>query len=138
MGIVLRVNMQSVVSKTAPFTGAAIDVSDVNPGLSSFVFHVLSLDSNQTARLQISDSLDDFASDNVALYVMNIQGGLSRSSDLVVKLPWWDIPGARWGVTNAKMRVSLTNISGGTITYEAWIDDDGMKDPVLDPSNNDT
>ncbi len=137
MGIVLRVNVQSVVSKTAPFTGATIDVSEVNPGLSSVSFHVLSFDSNQTARLQLSDSLDNFVSDDVALHVVNIQGGLTRSNDLVVKLPWWDIPGARWGVTDAKMRVSLTNISGGTLTYEAWIDDDGMDSKSLDPSNID-
>lgn len=122
MSTIVRTVLQALVSKTATFAGASVDVSGLTPQNATLVIHVQSFDAAQTARIQVTDSADGFSSDIVAVYVQHVQGGETSSADLVFRIPWYNIPDARFGVSSAHMKVSVTSISGGTLQYEAWIE----------------
>lgn len=127
-----RLFLQTVVSKIGTFTGTGVDVSVVLPTggsagaspsqVATLCVHIVSLDAGQTARIQITDSTDSFASDIVGVAVVQVQGGETLAADRTMRFSWYDIPDARFGVTSAKMRADVTRITGGTLTYEVWIE----------------
>lgn len=131
MSTITRLALQAMVSKTATFDGTGVDTSVVlgagdSAGaapskVATLVIHVESFTGNR-AILQVTDSADNFSSDIVAIYCAHIQGALGSTADEVIRIPWYDIPAARFGVTSSKMRVSVTSIDSGTLKYEAWIE----------------
>ncbi len=121
MSTIVHTVLQAMVSKTAAFAGAGVDVSALGTN-ATLCIHVESFDAAQTAIITVTDTADNFSSDIVVIVSQHIQGGLSATSDQVVRIPWYDIPAARFGVTSAKMKVSVASISGGTLKYEAWIE----------------
>jgi len=114
--------LQDTVSKTAAFAGSAVDVSALPATGWTIKLQVSSFDAAQTARISIEDSADNFSSDILAGPTEAIQGGLSASADLVLHWAWYDFPDLRVGSSGDKLRVHLTSITGGTITYKAWIE----------------
>jgi hypothetical protein len=121
MSTITRTYLQALVSKTATFAGSSVDVSGLSTN-ATLVIRVQSFDAANTARIQVTDSADGFSSDIVAVTVQHIQGGETASADLVFRIPWYDIPDARFGVSSAHMKAQVTSISGGTLTYEVWIE----------------
>jgi hypothetical protein len=117
-----KVTIQALVAKTTTFTGTGVAIDTVPAKQATLVIHVQDLDLGQTARLLIEDSVDNFSSDKLAVHVVHVNGGFDKTNDKVVRLPWYDIPDVRFGATSAKMRLSVTAISGGTLDYEAWIE----------------
>ncbi len=132
MSTITRLALQALVSKTAIFAGAGVAVDTVladggsagstPSNVATLCIHVESFTAANTAIIQVADSADNFSSDIVAIAVVHIQGGLATGNDRVIRIPWYDIPAARFGVTSAKMKVSVTAISGGTLKYEAWVE----------------
>lgn len=121
MSTIVRTVLQALVSKTGTFSGSSVAVAALNTN-ATLVIRVQSFDAAQTAIIQVTDSADSFSSDTVAVVAQHIQGGVAAANDLVFRIPWYDIPAARFGVTSAAMKVQVTSISGGTLQYEAWIE----------------
>ena len=132
MSTITRLPLQAMVGKNTTFDGAGVDVTVVVPTggsagsspsqIATLVVHIESFDADDVAIIQVTDTADNFATDKVAVAVEHIVGGLAAANDRVIRIPWYDMPAARYGVTSAKMRVSVTSISGGTLRYEAWIE----------------
>lgn len=131
MSTITRLALQAMVSKTAIFAGAGVatdvvlgsgDSASATPSkVATLCIHVESFTGNY-AIIQVADSADNFSSDTVAVVAQHIHGAIAAANDRVIRIPWYDIPAARFGVTSSKMKVSVTAIDSGTLKYEAWIE----------------
>lgn len=125
MGTINRLYLQALISKTATFTGAGIlvDSTTVVGVNATLVIRVASFDAGQTARIQITQgTISGSFSAGAAVFVQQIQGGETASADLVFRIPWYEVPDTPWGVSGTAARADITSISGGTITYEVWLE----------------
>jgi hypothetical protein len=144
MSTITRLYLQAMVTKKTsdlPFVGSGVatdvvlgagDSAGASPSeVATLVIHVAAFDGTR-ARLQVTDSADNFSSDKLAAFVAHIQGKLGQAGvdgaavggDQVIRVPWYDIVDARFGVTSSKMRVELVAVAGETvgIKYESWIE----------------
>lgn len=113
--------LQDMVEKTAAFAGAGVAVSALPAKNWTIKIQVESFDADETARLTIEDSVDNFVTP-LGGPSISLLGGISKTADKVYHFNWYDYPALRVGVTDAKLRLNLTAISGGTLKYKAWIE----------------
>lgn len=122
-----RLTLQAMVTKTATFDGAAVDVSAVPASQATLVIHAESLaaDDAPTALLTVEHVAGaDFTSGAVTIAVKHFSGTFTAANDKVVRIPWYDIPVANYDAATAKFRLRLMEISGtnAALKYEAWIE----------------
>lgn len=117
----MTTTLQAAVSKTATFNGTGVDISGVDRNAWTLRVRVISF-TGETARLEVQDSLDAFASEAKTLYVQDITGPVVAGAEQVFSLRWYERPTARVGVASATARVVLSAISGGTIQYEVLLE----------------
>lgn len=118
---------QSRVTKTAAFTGAAIDVSMITGDFTVFL-RVVQLLGSGTVRFRFGDSLDSFVADNMPgpTYSMrgNINNDVSTGGSVTKSFLRRDFPSLRMGTAAAKLRLDVAELTGDatkSVTYEAWI-----------------
>lgn len=114
--------IQALVTKTAAFTGAQIDVSGIT-GDWTLKLQVANLTPAGTnARFTFKDSVNAFTA-SVTGPSHSLQGALTKSADVVLATRKYEYPSFRLGVTNAVLLLALDQIdSGGSATYSAWIE----------------
>jgi hypothetical protein len=116
-----NLSIQDLVTKTAAFTGTGVDVSALT-GDWTLKVQVESLTNQKAARLVFEDTVNDFTA-SVAVAVFAFLGGLEKTYDKVKSFKKADLPGARVGVTNGKMRLNVGLIDGSaSVKYRAWIE----------------
>jgi hypothetical protein len=119
--------LQAKVTKTSTFDGAGLDISGYKTGSIPtqpiITFRVDALTAAKVATFAIEDSADGFSSDIVTLATRSMIGPVPdarfpRTFDIHV----WEIPGARWGVASATLRLSLTHLDGSaSVSYEGFV-----------------
>ncbi len=119
--------LQAKVTKTGSFDGAGLDISGYKTGSiptqPRIIIRVDALTAAKVATFAIEDSADGFSSDIVTLATRSTIGPIP---DARFPRTWdiepWDIPGARWGVASATLRLSLTHLDGSSsISYEGFV-----------------
>lgn len=120
------VTLQAQATKTATFNGSSVDISGYpsDPDmLPTVTIKVEALTAAKTAIFELQDSADGFNSDIRVLATFHIEGAIPdgrtpRTRDFHS----WEMPGTRYGVTSAHMRLALSYIdSGASVTYDAFI-----------------
>jgi hypothetical protein len=79
----------------------------------------------QSALICIQDSADGFVSDIVSVWCVNTTGG--TATGFAIPPNWYskrlyEIPSLRIGVSNAKLRLSVTSLSGGSVNTSLFIE----------------
>lgn len=118
----MKTDIQPTVSKTANFTGAAVDVSSIAARSWTLFVKVVSFTAGQSAVLTVEDSVDNFASDVRPVVVQHVVGGTSSDAENLIGYRWHQAPDTRFGTASAKLRIKLNALSGGSITYSAWVE----------------
>lgn len=112
------------VTHSSTTNDTAVDVSGVTPTSTwTLYLRVLSnsMSGTQRARIFFQDSVDNFASDIAygpgycIVPVTNVPEGREYS------IRWRNFDDLRIGVSSAKLRTALTRITGGSVTYAAWL-----------------
>lgn len=118
--------VQSLVTKTAAFTGSGIDVSGIT-GDWTLKIEVQALSDAVTAttpqvRFVFEDTVNDYTA-SLAGPTISFKGTLAASYDKVKSFKKQDFPDLRLGTGSAQLRLKLSAIeSGGTVSYASWIE----------------
>lgn len=113
--------IQTKVTKTAAFTGAAFDVANVKGDYTIFV-RISNLIG--TVRLAFSDSSDNYVANNVPGPAYSLKGTLTKDNSVTKSFLRRDFPSLRLGTAGAKIRLDVAELTGDgtqTVTYESWI-----------------
>jgi len=123
--------VQVKTTKTAAFDGSGIDISGIT-GDWTLALEVMGLDDGDGARFQFTDTADNFSSDIVAGPTFSVSGKIGSAGTSTATYPnvrkmtikKADFPDLRMGTASAKVRLSLTRITGSSphVTYQAWIE----------------
>lgn len=119
--------LQAKVAKTATFDGAGLDISGYKNGSIALqpriVFRIDALTAGKIASFAVEDSVDGFSSDIVTLATRSTIGPIPDARfPRTYEIEPWDIPGARWGVASATLRLSLTHLDGSSsVSYEGFV-----------------
>jgi hypothetical protein len=144
------VNQTGAYSSDTPTSIVSVPQDQV-----TFVLHVASLDPNIVARFMLSQYVGSSSYTADPLWVGHVQGAVGASGygastdtgsaylatgagiggDVIIRIPWYDIPGTSFQTANAKIRLDVLALStvyiAGTTTgasvvngvyYEAWIE----------------
>lgn len=113
--------LQASVSKTATFDGAGVAISSLKSN-SVVRLKIKSLTAGKTVTYALQDSADDFSSDIVTLATFRLKGEIQTIAPREEVFQYYQLVGNRFGVTSAKLRLSIINIdSATTVVYEAFI-----------------
>lgn len=115
-----QTDIQAVVSKTAVFDGTGVDISGIT-GDVTLHLRVKSLTAGANIAFVFADTVDNFTN-SVVRAAANFKGLLASSYDAKVSWRKYELKGLRFGTASAKLRLSLVEISAGTVEYEAWIE----------------
>jgi hypothetical protein len=117
------VQLQALTSETSATAGAGVSVSGLPTSGWTVKIQVASFTgSSNTARLIVEDSEDGFSSDILAGPGVSLQSSETSSNDVIFSFTSYAWPDLRIGGGSATLRIHLTNITGGTITYSAWVE----------------
>jgi hypothetical protein len=109
------------VVKTAAGNGTTIDISGVT-GDATVFFRCESFTAGKNAVFSVQDSADTFVSDIVTRGTFEVSGAVLLTADLTLDLRKYLSPSTRFGVTSARLRVSLTYVdTGASIQYSTWM-----------------
>jgi len=114
---------------TAAFTGSGISISSftgdwtLKLNVSSYV-PPTGATTASPFRLEFDDTVTTFASASMAGPTFSTAGAFGPSYDKVKSWRKQDFPDLRMGVSNAQLRLALTDIPSGNggITYRAWLE----------------
>lgn len=118
------IKLQAKVTKTAAFNGTGVDISaypaaGVGPVVT---IRVDSLTAAKTAVFALQDSVDGFSSDTRTLFTFTIQGVADSRTPRTRDVHSWEMPGVRFGVGSATLRLALLSIDGSSsCDYEGFI-----------------
>ena len=118
--------VQATVTKTATFTGTAIDVSGIT-GDWTLKLQVQAMSDAVAAtvpmvRIGFSDTVNDWTA-SIAGPAISFKGTLAASYDKVKSFKKQDFPDLRLGTGSAQLRMNQLNIeSGGSVTYRSWLE----------------
>lgn len=113
--------IQAAVSKTAAFSGSAIDISGIT-GDWTLKIQVESLTDAKTVRLGFEDTVNDWTASVVGPTVSFV-GAIAAAYDKVFALKKKDFPDLRLGTNSAQLRCSVLRIaSAATVKYRAWVE----------------
>lgn len=111
------------VTRSTAAADAGVDVSVVTPVNTWTLYLKLwsnSMSGAQRARINFEDSVDNFTT--------TLQGPVrcmvpmqNTPEGRTVSWRWRDFDDLRIGTASAKLRTNLTRITGGSVTYEAWL-----------------
>lgn len=116
--------VQAKVTKTAAFVGTTeIDISGIT-GDWTLVLEVSALAASNVARFSFQDTVDNFSNflDGPSV---SFSGETTSQGPRRVTFQKHDFPALRFGTASAELRLSLTEIKGGSsqsVTYSAWIE----------------
>lgn len=84
------------------------------------------LTATKNAMVCLQDSADGFVNDIVSLWCVGLQGGSSTgfyNPPIGYSQRMYQVPSARIGVTNARMRLNVTQLdAGATVTASWWVE----------------
>lgn len=119
--------LQAKVTKTGAFDGTGLDISGYKNGSIALqpriIIRIDALTAAKIATFAIEDSADGFSSDIVTVATRSTIGPIPDARfPRTYDIEPWDIPGARWGVASATLRLSLTHLDGSaSVSYEAFV-----------------
>lgn len=115
---------------TAPANGTGVNVSSIlDIGQDwTLVLEIVALTTGASARIQFTDSTDNFVDDITAGPTVSVEGPVGPTTGVnpsVLRLSWTSaqFPSLRIGVAGAKLRLDLTLLTGEnpSITYQAYV-----------------
>lgn len=113
--------IQANVTKTAAFTGAGVDVSALGTDW-TLKLQVGALTAAAVARFEFDDTVDSFTT-STSGPTFEIIGKVESSYDHVKSIKKANFPGLRVGVSNAQVKLKLSELSAGaSCTYHAWME----------------
>ncbi len=118
--------VQARVTKTAAFTGTAIDVSGIT-GDWTLKLQVEALSDSVAATTPVvrfgwEDTVTDYTA-SITGPTVSFKGTLAKSFDKVKSFKKQDFPDLRLGTGSAQLRLKLLNLeSGGSCTYRSWLE----------------
>ena len=121
----LQITPKTTRTAAAADSSVAVDNTVVSP-LNNWTLHLkvwsFTGTSNNTnrARLQWEDSVNAFSASLVGP-TYNIVPTINDPEGKLFTCRWRDFDAFRIGVASAVIRTNLTQITGGTIVYEAWL-----------------
>ena len=107
-------------SSVIPVSGVAGSVPE--PTSVTLCIHVGYCDPNTTASLGLYVGPTGAL---VPVHIEHITGGISASADEVVRIPWYDMADAQFGVATMLATLKLVGFHGTPVTgisYEAWLE----------------
>ncbi len=122
-----KTTLQAMVTKTATFDGAAVDVSAIPASQATLVVHVESLAGDtEPSALLVAEyvAAADFSGGGTPFFVKGLTGSFTAENDKVFRIPWYDTPTANYDASTAKFRLRLMAIAGtnAALKYESWIE----------------
>ena len=116
---VLKAKGDSTVAAAMPLQA---DISGISVGENCDIFiRIYGLTGANTAQVTVEDTVNNFAA-SVPRFVKSVKGPMTNQhpTDIIIKRR--DIPACRFGTGSAELRLNLSEISGGTLTWEAFIE----------------
>src|SRR5262249_14292385 len=106
-------------------SGGKVSIAKDVSGLSGdFTLHITvnGLTDSKNALLCLQDSADGFVSDVVNLWCVNVAGGSggSFSPPIAYTHRLYEVPSARIGVVNARMRLNVQRLDVGATVTAGW------------------
>ena len=124
----LTTGIQSVTATGAVTPTAGVDISGIT-GDATVTFEVLAFDLNQTARIQLEDTVNAFTA-SIPVWEQELCGQIGTPPFVVgaytpggfrFSVRKYEIPDARFGVSGAKLRLNVTSLSGGTLSFASLL-----------------
>jgi hypothetical protein len=112
-----RLSLQAKVTKTGTFTGTGVDTSAL-VGDWAIILDVLAI--SGTVRFDFEQSADSFST-VLAGPTVSLTGG-AGSGPRRFTFEQRDFPSSQIGIANVLTRLSITLMSGASVTYQSWVD----------------
>ena|SRR5271166_492230 len=136
--------LQAKTTITSATAATGVDISASTYGFSSSTppnatlhIAVYGLDAGDTAVIQFDDSVNAFSAfvTHRAFTAVGAIGATSNQGDtgasegltgafkvnpVYFSVSWRDVPAIRWGVSSAVLRVNVSSLGTGSLTYESW------------------
>jgi hypothetical protein len=116
--------IDSQTGLTAAFVGAGIAISSYTGDwtIALNIQAIVDASATPTVRFEFDDSVNSFTG-YLCGPTFSAQGAIVSSNDIVKRWRSYDFPDMRFGVSNALLRLQLTNItSGASVSYRAWVE----------------
>ncbi len=116
-----RLSLQAKVTKTGTFDGTGVDTSMI-VGDWTVVLDVLAM--SGTVRFNFEQSADSFVT-VLAGPTVSLTGG-AGSGPRRFTFEQRDFPSSQIGIASVLTRLSITLMSGTSVTYQSWVDYGGI------------